>query len=109
MQLLIDREREAQVMRELTDNGFGCRLLGIFANGRVESFLPVRYSSCVSRMCGRRAYTCTPQGRALETEEVRLPHYRQQVAKEMARMHKLQLSGDRSPVQTSAGNVVGCS
>lgn len=40
-QILIDRVREASVMTQLTEQGFGCPMIGAFANGRVEKFLQV--------------------------------------------------------------------
>lgn len=38
----VEREREMRAMEMLHDHGFGPKLLGIFGNGRIESFLPMR-------------------------------------------------------------------
>jgi ethanolamine kinase len=38
----VEREREMRIMELLHEHGFGPELLGIFGNGRIESFLPMR-------------------------------------------------------------------
>lgn len=38
----VEREREMRIMELLHEHGFGPKLVGIFGNGRIESFLPMR-------------------------------------------------------------------
>lgn len=64
-------------MTELTQQGFGCPMIGAFANGRVEKFL--------------HGYA------PLEPTDFHDPTTSAAIAAQMGHMHALSLSGTRSP------------
>ncbi|KAH7302350.1 hypothetical protein KP509_23G068800 [Ceratopteris richardii] len=69
---VIDRKRELQAIRPLSDAGFGAMLLGVFQNGMVQSFINAR--------------TLTPS-------EMTAPHLASLIAKELRRLHNLDMPG----------------
>lgn len=71
---IIDREREAEVVSSVVEHGFGAKVYGHFANGRVEQFLP---------------------GRPLESEEMSHPLVWPTLARLSAEMHALPVPGSK--------------
>lgn len=71
---VIDRKRELQAIRFLSDAGFGAKLLGVFQNGMVQSFIDAR--------------TLTPS-------EMTTPNLAALIAKEVRRLHEMILPGPK--------------
>eukprot|EP00250_Pteridium_aquilinum_P001431 c11626_g1_i1 orf=243-1352(+) len=71
---VIDRKRELQAIRFLSDAGFGAKLLGVFQNGMVQSFIEAR--------------TLTPS-------EMTTPKLAALIAKEVRRLHEMVLPGPK--------------
>ncbi|KAI5055825.1 hypothetical protein GOP47_0029346 [Adiantum capillus-veneris] len=71
---VIDRKRELQVIRPLSDAGFGAKLLGVFQNGMVQSFIDAR---------------------TLTSSEMTTPKLASLIAKEVRRLHELVLPGPK--------------
>ncbi|MCO5547600.1 hypothetical protein L7F22_001051 [Adiantum nelumboides] len=71
---VIDRNRELQVVRPLSDAGFGAKLLGVFQNGMVQSFIDAR---------------------TLTSPEMTTPSLASLIAKEVRRLHELALPGPK--------------
>lgn len=77
-EVLIDRDTENRIFAELTDSGFGMRLLGQFANGRVEEWFD--------------------GSRTLEPDDLADPALSTLCAQRLCDLHSQPVSGDRSPV-----------
>lgn len=80
-EIVIDRARDEATFATLSALGFGPRLLGAFATGRVEEFWP-----------GVRALEPREMGQAAPV------NYLRAIARAVARMHALPVPGDRSPL-----------
>ncbi|THG11196.1 hypothetical protein TEA_018855 [Camellia sinensis var. sinensis] len=79
---VIDRERELQAIGYLSAAGFGAKLLGVFGNGMVQSFIYAR--------------TLTPPDLALLTD-MRKPKLAAEIAKQLRRFHQVEIPGFREP------------
>ncbi|XP_028076886.1 probable ethanolamine kinase isoform X2 [Camellia sinensis] len=73
---VIDRERELQAIGYLSAAGFGAKLLGVFGNGMVQSFIYAR--------------TLTPP-------DMRKPKLAAEIAKQLRRFHQVEIPGFREP------------
>ncbi|PIN21580.1 Ethanolamine kinase [Handroanthus impetiginosus] len=73
---VIDRERELQAIPYLSAAGFGAKLLGVFGNGMVQSFINAR--------------TLTPS-------DMRKPKLVAEIAKQLRRFHEVQIPGSKEP------------
>lgn len=73
---VIDRERELRAIPYLSAAGFGAKLLGIFGNGMVQSFINAR--------------TLTPS-------DMRQPKLAAEIAKQLNKFHQVEIPGSREP------------
>ncbi|KAH6807489.1 Protein kinase superfamily protein [Perilla frutescens var. frutescens] len=73
---VIDRQRELQAIPHLSAAGFGAKLLGVFGNGMVQSFIDAR--------------TLTPS-------DMRKPKLVAEIAKQLRRFHEVEIPGFREP------------
>ncbi|KAL6846198.1 hypothetical protein ACP4OV_023646 [Aristida adscensionis] len=74
--LVIDRKRELQAIPYLSAAGFGARLLGIFENGVVQSFI---------------------NARTLSPSDMREPQIAAEIAKELQKFHQVDIPGSKEP------------
>ncbi|KAL0451854.1 UNVERIFIED_CONTAM: putative ethanolamine kinase [Sesamum latifolium] len=73
---VIYRERELQAIPHLSDAGFGAKLLGVFGNGMVQSFINAR--------------TLTPS-------DMRKPKLMAEIAKQLRKFHEVEIPGPKEP------------
>ncbi|KAL0358375.1 UNVERIFIED_CONTAM: putative ethanolamine kinase [Sesamum angustifolium] len=73
---VINRERELQAIPHLSDAGFGAKLLGVFGNGMVQSFINAR--------------TLTPS-------DMRKPKLMAEIAKQLRKFHEVEIPGSKEP------------
>ncbi|KAJ4953479.1 hypothetical protein NE237_030311 [Protea cynaroides] len=73
---VIDRKRELQAIKYLSAAGFGAKLLGVFGNGMVQSFI--------------NAGTLTPS-------DMRKPKLAAEIARQLCKFHQVQIPGSREP------------
>ncbi|XP_022730655.1 probable ethanolamine kinase isoform X2 [Durio zibethinus] len=73
---VINRERELQAIKYLSAAGFGAKLLGVFGNGMVQSFINAR--------------TLTPS-------DMRKPKLAAEIAKQLRRFHQVEIPGSKEP------------
>nr|KJB27094.1 hypothetical protein B456_004G277600 [Gossypium raimondii] len=73
---VIDRERELQAIKYLSAAGFGAKLLGVFGNGMVQSFINAR--------------TLTPL-------DMRKPKLAAEIANQLRRFHQVEIPGPKEP------------
>ncbi|KAJ9163121.1 hypothetical protein P3X46_022824 [Hevea brasiliensis] len=73
---VINRERELQAIKYLSAAGFGAKLLGVFGNGMVQSFINAR--------------TLTP-------EDMRKPKLAAEIAKQLHKFHGVEIPGSKEP------------
>ncbi|XVE71431.1 hypothetical protein DITRI_Ditri10aG0149500 [Diplodiscus trichospermus] len=73
---VINRERELQAIKYLSAAGFGAKLLGVFGNGMLQSFINAR--------------TLTPS-------DMRKPKLVVEIAKQLRRFHKVEVPGSKEP------------
>ncbi|KAG8372737.1 hypothetical protein BUALT_Bualt12G0097900 [Buddleja alternifolia] len=73
---VINRERELQAIPYLSAAGFGAKLLGVFGNGMVQSFINAR--------------TLTPS-------DMRMPKLMSEIAKQLRKFHEVEVPGSREP------------
>lgn len=72
---VIDRKRELQAIRFLSDAGFGAKLIGVFHNGMVQSFI---------------------YAKTLTSPEMTTPNLAAVIAKEMRRLHGMLVPGPKN-------------
>ncbi|KAG0469545.1 hypothetical protein HPP92_015589 [Vanilla planifolia] len=72
--LVIDRKRELQALPYLSAAGFGAKLLGLFANGMVQTFLDAR--------------TLSPQ-------DMSIPKIAAEIARQLHKFHLVEVPGSR--------------
>ncbi|XP_038886169.1 probable ethanolamine kinase [Benincasa hispida] len=73
---VIDRDRELQAIKYLSAAGFGAKLLGVFKNGMVQSFI---------------------HARTLEPSDMRKPELAAEIAKQLNKFHKVYIPGSSEP------------
>ncbi|KAK9055086.1 hypothetical protein SSX86_026166 [Deinandra increscens subsp. villosa] len=73
---VINRERELQAIHYLSAAGFGAKLLGVFGNGMVQSFI---------------------HARTLEPLDLRKPKLAAEIAKQLNRFHQVKIPGSKEP------------
>ncbi|XP_059288880.1 probable ethanolamine kinase [Lycium ferocissimum] len=73
---VINRERELQAIQYLSAAGFGAKLLGVFGNGIVQSFIDAR--------------TLTPS-------DLRNPKLATEIAKQLRKFHQVEIPGSKEP------------
>lgn len=73
---VIDREREFHAIKYLSAAGFGAKLLAVFGNGMVQSFINAR--------------TLTP-------EDMRKPKLVAEIAKQLHKFHQVEIPGSKEP------------
>lgn len=73
---VIDRERELKAIKHLSAAGFGAKLLAVFENGMVQSFITAR--------------TLTPV-------DMRKPKLAAEIAKQLRRFHQVEIPGSKEP------------
>ncbi|CAM8966323.1 unnamed protein product [Rhodiola kirilowii] len=73
---VINRERELQAIKYLSAAGFGAKLLGVFGNGMVQSFINAR--------------TLTPP-------DMRDPKLAAEIAKQLNKFHQVEIPGSKEP------------
>ncbi|XP_042041771.1 probable ethanolamine kinase isoform X2 [Salvia splendens] len=73
---VIDHRRELQAIPYLSATGFGAKLLGVFGNGMVQSFIDAR--------------TLTPS-------DMRKPELVVEIAKQLRRFHEVEIPGSKEP------------
>ncbi|CAN0900239.1 Probable ethanolamine kinase, partial [Linum grandiflorum] len=73
---VINREREFQAIKYLSAAGFGAKLLGVFGNGMVQSFINAR--------------TLTPA-------DMSEPKLAAEIAKQLRRFHAVEIPGSKEP------------
>ncbi|XP_065849768.1 probable ethanolamine kinase [Euphorbia lathyris] len=73
---VINRERELQAIKYLSAAGFGAKLLGVFGNGMVQSFINAR--------------TLTPA-------DMRKPKLAAEIAKQLRKFHQVDIPGSKEP------------
>ncbi|XP_074562658.1 putative ethanolamine kinase [Curcuma longa] len=74
--LVIDRKRELQALPHLSAAGFGAKLLGIFGNGMVQSFLDAR---------------------TLSPSDMSIPEIASEIARQLHRFHMVAVPGSTEP------------
>ncbi|CAA7403171.1 unnamed protein product [Spirodela intermedia] len=74
--IVINRERELKAIRYLSAAGFGAKLLGIFGNGMVQSFI---------------------EARTLSPEDMSKPQLVAKIARELRKFHQVVISGSKEP------------
>lgn len=74
--LVIDRKREMQAIPHLSAAGFGAKLLGIFGNGTVQSFL---------------------NARTLSHSDISRPEIAAKISKQLHKFHQVEVPGSREP------------
>lgn len=74
--VVIDRERELQAICYLSAAGFGAKLLGVFENGMVQSFID--------------ACTLTPT-------DMRKPKLAAEIARQLRKFHEMEIPGSKDP------------
>ncbi|KAL6558358.1 hypothetical protein OROMI_018708 [Orobanche minor] len=84
-QYVINRERELQAIPYLSVAGFGAKLLGVFGNGMVQSFINAR--------------TLTPSESCLFrcVIDMRHPKLVAEIAKQLQKFHEVEIPGPREP------------
>ncbi|KAB1209064.1 putative ethanolamine kinase [Morella rubra] len=75
-EIVINRERELQAIKYLSAAGFGAKLLGVFGNGMVQSFINAR--------------TLTPP-------DMRMPKLAAEIARELRKFHEVEIPGSKEP------------
>ncbi|XVE98306.1 hypothetical protein REPUB_Repub03eG0094300 [Reevesia pubescens] len=73
---VINRERELQAIKYLLAAGFGAKLLGVFGNGMVQSFI---------------------NARTLSPSDMRKPKLVAEIAKQLCRFHQVEIPGSKEP------------
>ncbi|EFJ10629.1 hypothetical protein SELMODRAFT_127783, partial [Selaginella moellendorffii] len=73
---VIDRKRELQVLPHLSESDFGAKLVGLFENGMIQSFI---------------------EARTLVPVDLSKPNVASLIAKELRRLHSLQIPGSKEP------------
>ncbi|XP_050213524.1 probable ethanolamine kinase [Mercurialis annua] len=73
---VINRERELQSIKYLSAAGFGAKLLAVFGNGMVQSFIDAR--------------TLTPA-------DMRKPKLAAEIAKQLRKFHEVEIPGSKEP------------
>ncbi|XP_022926290.1 probable ethanolamine kinase isoform X1 [Cucurbita moschata] len=73
---VINRDRELQAIKYLSAAGFGAKLLGVFKNGMVQSFI---------------------HARTLEPSDMRKPKLAAEIAKQLNKFHKVYIPGSKEP------------
>ncbi|GMY35889.1 probable ethanolamine kinase isoform X2 [Fagus crenata] len=73
---VIDRERELQAIKYLSAAGFGAKLLGVFGNGMVQSFI---------------------NARTLIPSDMRKPKLSAEIAKQLRKFHEVVIPGSKEP------------
>ncbi|XP_010541898.1 PREDICTED: probable ethanolamine kinase isoform X2 [Tarenaya hassleriana] len=73
---VINRERELQAIKYLSAAGFGAKLLGVFGNGMVQSFI---------------------NARTLEPSDMRKPKIAAEIAKQLRKFHEVKIPGSEEP------------
>ncbi|XP_038698396.1 probable ethanolamine kinase isoform X1 [Tripterygium wilfordii] len=73
---VIDRERELQAIKYLSAAGFGAKLLGVFGNGMVQSFIIAR---------------------TLEPSDMREPKLSAEIARQLHEFHQVEVPGSKEP------------
>lgn len=73
---VINRDRELQAIKYLSAAGFGAKLLGVFKNGMVQSFI---------------------HARTLEPSDMRKPELAAEIAKQLNKFHKVYIPGSSEP------------
>ncbi|CAI9261996.1 unnamed protein product [Lactuca saligna] len=73
---VIDRERELKAIHYLSAAGFGAKLLGVFGNGMMQSFI---------------------HARTLEPLDLRKPKLAAEIAKQLSRFHQVDIPGSKEP------------
>ncbi|OMP09136.1 hypothetical protein COLO4_05782 [Corchorus olitorius] len=73
---VINRERELQAIKYLSAAGFGAKLLGVFGNGMVQSFIDAR---------------------TLIPSDMRKPKLAAEIAKQLRRFHQVEIPGSKEP------------
>ncbi|XP_031250822.1 probable ethanolamine kinase [Pistacia vera] len=73
---VINRERELQAIKYLSVAGFGAKLLGVFGNGMVQSFI---------------------NARTLIPSDMRNPKLAAEIAKQLHRFHQVEIPGSKEP------------
>ncbi|KAL9440449.1 hypothetical protein AB3S75_019166 [Citrus x aurantiifolia] len=74
--IVINRQRELQAIKYLSAAGFGAKLLAVFGNGMVQSFINAR--------------TLTPA-------DMRNPKLAAEIAKQLHRFHQVEIPGSKEP------------
>ncbi|ESR64197.1 putative ethanolamine kinase [Citrus sinensis] len=74
--IVINRQRELQAIKYLSAAGFGAKLLAVFGNGMVQSFINAR--------------TLTPA-------DMRNPKLAAEIAKQLRRFHQVEIPGSKEP------------
>ncbi|CAK9147133.1 unnamed protein product [Ilex paraguariensis] len=75
-EFVIDRDRELQAIQYLSAAGFGAKLLGIFGNGMVQSFI---------------------NARTLTASDMRKPKLAAEIAKQLHEFHQVEVPGSKEP------------
>uniref|UniRef100_A0A7N0T8Q6 ethanolamine kinase n=1 Tax=Kalanchoe fedtschenkoi TaxID=63787 RepID=A0A7N0T8Q6_KALFE len=73
---VINRERELLAIKHLSAAGFGAKLLGVFGNGMVQSFI---------------------NARTLNHPDMRVPELAAAIAKELKQFHQVEIPGSKDP------------
>ncbi|XP_022930173.1 probable ethanolamine kinase isoform X1 [Cucurbita moschata] len=73
---VINRDQELQAIKYLSAAGFGAKLLGVFKNGMVQSFI---------------------HARTLEPSDIRKPELAAEIAKQLNKFHKVYIPGSTEP------------
>ncbi|XP_039039612.1 probable ethanolamine kinase [Hibiscus syriacus] len=73
---VINRERELTAIKYLSAAGFGAKLLGVFGNGMVQSFI---------------------NARTLTASDMRKPKLASEIAKQLRRFHQVEIPGSKEP------------
>ncbi|XP_059431862.1 probable ethanolamine kinase [Corylus avellana] len=73
---VINRERELQAIKYLSNAGFGAKLLGVFGNGMVQSFI---------------------NARTLISSDMRKPKLAAEIAKQLHKFHEVEIPGSKEP------------
>ncbi|CAI0629182.1 unnamed protein product [Linum tenue] len=89
---VINRERELQAIKYLSAAGFGAKLLGLFGNGMVHSFINARILTPAGFLNDE-----TFHGVPFLLPDTRVPKLAVEIAKELRRFHAVEIPRSKEP------------
>ncbi|KAA3476933.1 putative ethanolamine kinase [Gossypium australe] len=91
---VIDRKRELQAIKYLSAAGFGAKLLGVFGNGMVQSFINARTLNPAA-VVGPAIFAQIILSFPLT--DMKKPKLAAEIAKQLLRFHQVEIPGSKEP------------